>query len=304
MVPMSACSMVKPKASLSHLSYNGTTQGLDITAVASPSTWPPRATPKAVPHAPRQTDSDDPYIFMADTKTPLLAIQIPKTSVMDKNQSTVVAAATGNKAMATPYHPHKPSHVETSPQMYLSQDPVVRKKGRTISFSVTMPWCRDSSAVDSSHHHQAFFSETCKHSLRDTEIAGPFTQSRSLGDSFHQAAESHVGHLDEVGSEDVYMPMSTLPSTLLAMEKAGGNTQIIHNPRNPGSPHFVPLSCSPSTLLSQKDLIRRRKIQPPTVDRSLKSGQKGKYTHSMFHFSTIFKLCLIYLVLDGSWSWA
>ncbi|MBZ3887488.1 Ankyrin repeat, SAM and basic leucine zipper domain-containing protein 1 [Sciurus carolinensis] len=52
-----------------------------------------------------ETDRDDPYIFMTHTKTPLSAFQIPKTSIMDKNQSTVVAAASVYKAMATPYKP-------------------------------------------------------------------------------------------------------------------------------------------------------------------------------------------------------
>ncbi|MBZ3884798.1 putative ubiquitin carboxyl-terminal hydrolase 21-like [Sciurus carolinensis] len=80
-----------------------------------------------------------------------------------------------------------------------------------------MPWHTDFSAAESSHRHQAYFSETCKHSLRCTESEGPSTQSRSLGDSFHEAAESDVGHLDEVGFEDEYMPMSILPSILLAM---------------------------------------------------------------------------------------
>ncbi|MBZ3876961.1 GRB2-associated-binding protein 2 [Sciurus carolinensis] len=167
--------------------------------------------------------SDDPHIFIADIKTPFLAFQMPKTSMMDENQSTVVAATPGKKTMATTYHPHKPSHVETLPQSYPSQDPVVMKKGISVSFSVTMPWHTDFSAVDSSHCHQAFFPETCKHSLRGTESAGPSTQSRSLEDSFHQAAESDVGHLDEAGFEDEYMPRSTLPSILLAMERAGGS---------------------------------------------------------------------------------
>ncbi|MBZ3874342.1 GRB2-associated-binding protein 2 [Sciurus carolinensis] len=134
-----------------------------------------------------ETDTDDPYIFMEHTKTPLSAIQIPKTSIMDKNQSTVVAEVPRNNAMVTPYHPHKPSHVETPPQRYPSQDCVVRKKGITVPFSVTMPWYRDFSAMDSSHHHQAFFPEICKHSLGDPESAGPSTESRSLGDCFHQS---------------------------------------------------------------------------------------------------------------------
>ena len=105
--------------------------------------------------------------------------------------------------------------------------------------------------------------------------------------------------LDEAGTEDECMPMSTLPSILLAIERAGGNAQITHNPRNPGSTHFVRPSCSPAALLSHKGLTRGRKIQPPTVDHSLKPGRKGKYTLSLFHLLTIFRLCLIYLVLDG-----
>ncbi|MBZ3878457.1 GRB2-associated-binding protein 2 [Sciurus carolinensis] len=135
-----------------------------------------------------ETGSDDPHIFIADIKTPLLAFQIPKTSMMNENQSTVVAAIPGKKVMATTYYPHKPSHVETLPQSYPSQDPVVMKKGISVSFSVTMPWHTNFSAVDSSHRHQA---------------------------------ETDMGHLDEAGFEDEYMPRSTLPSILLAMERAG-----------------------------------------------------------------------------------
>ncbi|MBZ3868992.1 Coiled-coil domain-containing protein 138 [Sciurus carolinensis] len=149
----------------------------------------------------------------------------------------------------------------------------------------------------------AYFPETCKHSLRCTESAGPSTQSRSLGDSFHQAAESDVGHLDEAGFEDEYMPISTLPSILLAMKRAGWNAQIIHNPRNPRNPHFVPPSCSLAALLSHKDLIRGSKVQPPTVDHSLKPRWKGKCTHSLFHLLTIYRLCSLYQLSDGFWSW-
>ncbi|MBZ3876846.1 GRB2-associated-binding protein 2 [Sciurus carolinensis] len=84
--------------------------------------------------------------------------------------------------------------------------------------------------------------------------------------------ETDAGHLNEAGPDDKYRPMSTLPSILLAMERAGGNAQNIHNPRNPGSPHFVPPTCSPAALSLHKDLVRGSEIQPPAVDYSLKPG--------------------------------
>ncbi|MBZ3886106.1 GRB2-associated-binding protein 2 [Sciurus carolinensis] len=143
----------------------------------------------------------------------------------------------------------------------------------------------------------------CKHFLRVTESAGFSTESKNLGDNFHQAAESDVGHLDEVGFEDEYMPLSTLPSILLVMERAGGKAQVIHNLRSPGSPHFVPPSCSPAALLLHKDLIRGSKIPPPTVDHNLKPVRKGKCTLSLFHLLTISRLCFLYQLSDGSWSW-
>ncbi|MBZ3875626.1 GRB2-associated-binding protein 2 [Sciurus carolinensis] len=146
-----------------------------------------------------KTDNDDPYIFMAHTKTPLSDFKIPKTSIMDKSQSTLVAAAPGNKAMATPYHAHKPNPVETPPQIYPSQDSVVRKKGRSVSFAVTMAWhrllCSGQQPLSPRsvltpakvRGEEAFFPETCKHSPRGTESEVPSTESRSLGDNFYQA---------------------------------------------------------------------------------------------------------------------
>ncbi|MBZ3869315.1 GRB2-associated-binding protein 2 [Sciurus carolinensis] len=101
-----------------------------------------------------ETDTEDPYIFMPHIKTPLSDFQIPKTSMMGESHSTGAAAAPGNKAMTTPCHPHKPSQVETPQQSCTSQNPVVRKKDRSVSFATTMPCHRDYQVVDSSHSHQ------------------------------------------------------------------------------------------------------------------------------------------------------
>ncbi|MBZ3886346.1 Ankyrin repeat, SAM and basic leucine zipper domain-containing protein 1 [Sciurus carolinensis] len=95
MIPMSAGSMVKPKDMASKNHTRGSPTG-------------------------SKTDSDDPYIFKAHTKTPLSDFEIPKTSIMDKSQSIFVAAAPGNKAMVTSYHLHKPNHVVKPPQIYPS----------------------------------------------------------------------------------------------------------------------------------------------------------------------------------------
>ncbi|MBZ3883089.1 GRB2-associated-binding protein 2 [Sciurus carolinensis] len=249
------------------------------------------------------TGRKDPYIFMAPIKTPLSAFQIATTSIMDKSHSSVAVAATGNKAMSTPSHPHKPSQVETPQQSCTSKDSVARKKDTSVSFAATMPCCRVYHAVDSSHHHQASFPEACKNYLWGTKSAELSADSRAHGDNFHQAAEIDVGHLDEVVSEDEYMPMSTLPSILLVMGIVEGNAQIIHKARSPGSPHFVTPSCSPAALLSHKDIIRGNKIQPPTFNHSLKPGWKGKCTLSVFHLLTTSRLCSFYQLSDASCSW-
>ncbi|MBZ3877600.1 GRB2-associated-binding protein 2 [Sciurus carolinensis] len=191
-----------------------------------------------------ETDSEDPYIFMPHIKTPLSVFHIPKTSMMGESHSTGAAAAPGSKAMTTLCHPHKPSEVETPQQNCPSQNPAVRKKNRSVSFAATMPCHRDYQAVDSNHHHQAFFPEAFKYPPRDTQNAGPSAQSRSLGISFQQPEETDAGHLNEDGHDENYRPMSILPSILLAMERA--------------------------------DLVRGSEIQPPAVDHSFKPGHKAK----------------------------
>ncbi|MBZ3869112.1 GRB2-associated-binding protein 2, partial [Sciurus carolinensis] len=262
-----------------------------------------------------KTDHDDPYIFMAHTKTPLSAFQIPKTSFMDKNQSTVVAAASVYKAMTTPNKPQTKSCKNTSTNVPFTR-PCDHEEGYISIFfchyalvqellcsGQQPPSPRPVLNLVKARGEGVFFPDICKHFLRVTESAGFSTESRSLGDSFHWAAESDVGHLDEAGSGDEYMPMSTLPSILLAMEREGGNAQIIHNPRSPGSPHFGPPSCSPAALLLHKGLIRGSKIPPPTFDHNLKPGRKGKCTLSLFHLLAISRLCFLYQLSDGSWSW-
>ncbi|MBZ3889416.1 GRB2-associated-binding protein 2 [Sciurus carolinensis] len=106
--------------------------------------------------------------------------------------------------------------------------------------------------------------------------------------------KKHAGHLNEAGPDDKYRPMSTLSSILLAMERAGGNDQNIHNPRNPRSPHFVPPTCSPAALSLHKDLVRGSEIQPPAVDYSLKPGHKGKFSLYLSFLWIISRLCLLY----------
>ena len=80
----------------------------------------------------------------------------------------------------------------------------------------------------------------------------------------------------------------------LAMERAGENVQNSHNPRNPGSSHFVPPSCSPAALPSHEYLVRGSEIQPPAVYHSLKPGHKGKFSLYLSFLWTISRLCLLY----------
>ncbi|MBZ3888929.1 GRB2-associated-binding protein 2 [Sciurus carolinensis] len=137
--------------------------------------------------------------------------------MMDKNQSTLEVAAPGNKAMTIPCFPQKPSQEETHPQSYPSQDPVVRKKNRSVSFSTIRPWHRDFPELYSSQPHEASFPDTLKDSQSGTESVRPSAESRSLRASFLQPARTVVHHQNEAHSEDDYLPPCTGPSTLLAM---------------------------------------------------------------------------------------
>ncbi|KAF7474288.1 hypothetical protein GHT09_014980 [Marmota monax] len=147
--------------------------------------------------------------------TPLSAFQILKKSMMDRRHSTMAATAPGNNVMATP------SQVGRPQQSCPSQDPVVRKKDRSLSFAATIPRHRDFPAVDSNLLPQATFPEAHKHSPRGMERAGPSVESRSLGASIHQPAGVDVGHLNHAASEDDYLPRSTDPFTLQAMQRTG-----------------------------------------------------------------------------------
>ncbi|MBZ3873732.1 putative ubiquitin carboxyl-terminal hydrolase 21-like [Sciurus carolinensis] len=82
-----------------------------------------------------------------------------------------------------------------------------------------MPCHRVYHAVDSSHHHQASFPEACKNYLWGTKSAELAADSRAHGDNFHQAEERDTSHVNEAGFGDDYVPMSTLPSILLGMER-------------------------------------------------------------------------------------
>ncbi|XP_046323728.1 ubiquitin carboxyl-terminal hydrolase 21-like [Marmota monax] len=218
--------------------------------------------------------------------TPLSAFQILKKSMMDRRHSTMAATAPGNNVMATP------SQVGRPQQSCPSQDPVVRKKDRSLSFAATIPRHRDFPAVDSNLLPQglnltlptvlvklvkqdATFPETHKHSPRGMERAGPSVESRSLGASIHQPAGVDVGHLNHAASEDDYLPRSTDPFTLQAMQRTGGNSHNVRNPRNPGSPQFGSHSCSREALPSHKGLVRPGEIPPPYVEYRLKLGWQG-----------------------------
>ncbi|MBZ3889397.1 Surfeit locus protein 6 [Sciurus carolinensis] len=109
--------------------------------------------------------------------------------MMDKSQSTLEAAAPGNKAMTIPCSPHKPSQEETHPQSCPSQDPVVRKKNRSVSFSTIRPWHRDFPELYNSQSHEASFPDTLKDSQSGTESVRPSAESRSLRVSFKASLE-------------------------------------------------------------------------------------------------------------------
>ncbi|KAM5124936.1 LOW QUALITY PROTEIN: ubiquitin carboxyl-terminal hydrolase 21-like [Callospermophilus lateralis] len=210
--------------------------------------------------------------------TPLSAFQILKKFMMDGCHSTMAAAASGNNVMATPCQSHNTSQVETPQQSCPSQDPVVRKKDRSLSFAATIPRHRDFPAVDSSFLPQDTFPEACKHFLWGMERARPSAESRSLGASIHQPAGVDVGHLNHAASEDNYLPRSTEPFTLQAMQRTGGNSHNVRNPRNPESPHFGSYSCSYEALPSHKSLVSYSEIPPPYVEYSLKLGWQAHST--------------------------
>ncbi|KAM5126463.1 LOW QUALITY PROTEIN: ubiquitin carboxyl-terminal hydrolase 21-like [Callospermophilus lateralis] len=207
--------------------------------------------------------------------TPLSAFQILKKFMMDRCHSTMAAAASGNNVMAIPCQSHNTSQVETPQQSCPSQDPVVRKKDRSLSFAATIPRHRDFPAVYSSFLPQDTFPEACKHFLRGMERARPSAESRSLGASIHQPAGVDMGHLNHAASEDDYLPRSTEPFTLQAMQRTGGNSHNVRNPRNPESPHFGSYSCSYEALPSHKGLVSYSEIPPPYVEYSLKLGWQG-----------------------------
>ncbi|XP_048653572.1 GRB2-associated-binding protein 2-like isoform X1 [Marmota marmota marmota] len=121
----------------------------------------------------------------------------------------------------------------------------------------------------------ASFPEACNHSPWGTERAGTSAESRSLGASFHQPAGVDVSHLNKASSEDDYLPMSTVFSTLQDMEGAGGNSQNVHNRRNPRNLQFGSHNCPPEALSLHKGQVRGSHIQPPVVNRSLKPGWQG-----------------------------
>ncbi|XP_047393211.1 GRB2-associated-binding protein 2-like [Sciurus carolinensis] len=75
------------------------------------------------------------------------------------------------------------------------------------------------------------FPEACKNYLWGTKSAELAADSRAHGDNFHQAEERDTSHVNEAGFGDDYVPMSTLPSILLGMERVGGNSQNSHNPK-------------------------------------------------------------------------
>ncbi|MBZ3876690.1 FAST kinase domain-containing protein 5 [Sciurus carolinensis] len=185
-----------------------------------------------------------------------------------------------------------PHHMATKNQTKSSEtdceDPSIFKSPKkTTLFTFQIP---ETSMMDKSHSTVAVA----------TPGRAMTTQCHSHKPS--QVADRDTSHVDETCSGDEYVPMNTLPSILLAMERAGRNAQNSHNPRSPGSPHFVPPSCSPAALLSHKDLIRGSKIQPPALNCSLKSGHRGKYTLSLSHLLTIsrslFALSGIRWILD------
>ncbi|XP_058439362.1 GRB2-associated-binding protein 2-like [Marmota monax] len=70
--------------------------------------------------------------------------------------------------------------------------------------------------------------------------------------------------------------MSTVFSTLQDMEGVGGNSQNVHNRRNPRNLQFGSHNCPPEALSLHKGQVRGSHIQPPVVNRSLKPGWQAK----------------------------
>lgn len=65
-------------------------------------------------------------------------------------------------------------------------------------------------------------------------------------------------------------------SSLLALERAGDNSQSVYIPMSPGPHLFDPLGYPATALPMHRGPSRGSEIQPPPVNRNLKPDRKGK----------------------------
>lgn len=100
-------------------------------------------------------------------------------------------------------------------------------------------------------------------------------------------------------------------SSLLAMERAGDNSQSVYIPMSPGPHHLDPLGYPSAALPMHRGPSRGSEIQPPPVNRNLKPDRKGKsalshlWTKARYHLLSLSDQVDPELYLQGSGSlWA
>uniref|UniRef100_A0A8C8UJK6 PH domain-containing protein n=1 Tax=Peromyscus maniculatus bairdii TaxID=230844 RepID=A0A8C8UJK6_PERMB len=116
----------------------------------------------------------------------------------------------------------------------------------------------------------------------ETDTEDTYEYPTRGGESASWSAESPgktiVGRSDSASSDDNYVPMNPGSSTLLAMERAGDNSQSVYIPMSPGPHHFDPLGYPSTALPIHRGPSRGSENQPPPVNRNLKPDRKAKPT--------------------------
>ncbi|KAM5185185.1 GRB2-associated-binding protein 2 [Callospermophilus lateralis] len=265
-----------------------------------------------------ETDNEDVYTFKMPSNTlcrefgdllvdnmdvpttPLSAYQIPRTFTLDKNHNAMAVAAPGDSAIAPPPRPPKPSQAETPRWGSPQQRPPISESSRSVA--ATIPRRNTLPAMDNSRLHRASSCETYEYPPRGGENAGRSAESMSEGVSPFLPGKTLVGRSDSASSEDNYVPMNPGSSTLLAMERAGDNSQSVYIPMSPGPHPFDPLGYPSTALPMHRGPSRGSEIQPPPVNRNLKPDRKAKPTPLDLRNNTVIDELPFKSPVTKSWS--
>ncbi|ELV13890.1 GRB2-associated-binding protein 2 [Tupaia chinensis] len=266
-----------------------------------------------------ETDNEDVYTFKTPSNTlcrefgdlvmdnmdvpstPLSAYQIPRTFTLDKNHNAMALATPGDSAVAPPPRPPKPSQAETPRWGSPPQRPP-GGESRPGSAAATIPRRNTLPAMDNSRLHRASSCETYEYPQRGGDSAG--RSAESVGESFGAflPGKMAVGRSDSTNSEDNYVPMNPGSSTLLAMERAGGNSHSVYIPMSPGPHHFDALGYPTTVLPVHRGPSRGSEIQPPPVNRNLKPDRKAKPTPLDLRNNTVIDELPFKSPITKSWS--